>query len=161
MAAPSAPELPDADPLTAIRNYLPLTENILTSGLPTPEQFALVRAAGVAVVVNLLPDNGHYATDEEEDAIMAQGMEYIHIPVLWQRPTLDDLRRFFEVMDGNAGRKVLVHCAVNMRVSTFVYLYRTLRLGWAEEGAARDLHQIWTPEGWWRDFVDEARATGI
>src|SRR5689334_11656752 len=108
------------DPLTAIRNYLPLTENLLTSGLPTTEQFALVRATGVELVVNLLPDNGHYAIDDEEEAIRAQGMEYINIPVIWQRPTLDDLRRFFEVMDASAERKVLVHCAVNMRVSTFV-----------------------------------------
>jgi protein tyrosine phosphatase (PTP) superfamily phosphohydrolase (DUF442 family) len=143
---------------TAIRNYLAIAENLHTSGLPTPEQFAWIRAAGCAVVVNLLPDNGQYATDDEEDTVREHGMEYIHIPVIWQNPTLNDLRRFFAVMEENSDRSVWVHCAVNMRVSTFVYLYRTLHLGVSEAAAVRDLHRIWKPEGWWADFVDEART---
>jgi protein tyrosine phosphatase (PTP) superfamily phosphohydrolase (DUF442 family) len=161
MAADHAPSAASdaADPLTAIRNCLPLTENLLTSGLPTAEQFPLIRAAGCAVVINLLPDNGHYATEDEEDAVRAACMEYIVIPVLWQKPTLDNLRAFFDALDANSHRKVWVHCAANMRVSAFVYLYRTLRLGWTDADAARDLHRIWTPEGWWRDFIEEARAT--
>jgi protein tyrosine phosphatase (PTP) superfamily phosphohydrolase (DUF442 family) len=160
-ADPASSIAPDAasDPLTAIRNYLPLTENLITSGCPTPEQFALIRDAGCAVVVNLLPDNGHYPIEEEEDTVRAAGMEYINIPVIWQKPTLDNLRAFFDALDANAHRKVWVHCAVNMRVSAFVYLYRTLQLGWSDVDAAQDLHRIWTPDGWWREFMEEARAT--
>ena len=63
------------------------------------------------------------------------GMTYIQIPVDWQDPSLRDLELFFDVMEANEDRNVYVHCFANMRVSVFVYLYRTLRQGMSEDEA--------------------------
>lgn len=84
------------------------------------------------VVVNLVPAR----RDRNFEAgfrVVEQGMAYVHIPVDWQDPSPRDLQLFFDVMDANRDRKVFAHCFANMRVSVFVYLYRTLRLGEPKE----------------------------
>jgi hypothetical protein len=65
---------------------------------------------------------------------------------------------FFDVMDANTDRNVFVHCNANMRVSVFVYLYRTLKLGVSEEMARQDLRKIWDPNTvpQWAAFIAEA-----
>ncbi len=48
-----------------------------------------------------------------------------------------------------------MHCARNMRVSAFVYLYRILVLDWTDEQAAPDLLKIWQPNETWTRFMAE------
>ena len=85
-------------------------------------------AAGFDVVVNLAPARWE-RNFEEGFRVTQAGMTYIQIPVDWQDPSLRDLELFFDVMEANEDRNVYVHCFANMRVSVFVYLYRTLRKG--------------------------------
>jgi hypothetical protein len=59
-------------------------------------------------------------------------------------------------MEQRRGRKMFVHCALNMRVSAFVYLYRVLRLGVPVAAARETMHLIWQPEGVWADFIEGA-----
>lgn len=142
--------------LADIRAFLRLSGQIGTAGQPTKEQFGAIKEAGYQVVVNLLPPTSPSALPEEPQAVSALGMEYVSIPVDWEAPKPEDAEQFFAVMDERRGRKVFVHCAANMRVSAFLYLYRTLRLGIDEETARRDLHRIWVPEGCWGQFLEEA-----
>lgn len=82
-------------------------------------------------------------------------MHYIHIPVIWDNPTLEDIERFFTVMETNADKNVFVHCAANMRVSAFMYLYRLIHGRISAEDAERDLHQIWVPNEIWQKFITQ------
>jgi protein tyrosine phosphatase (PTP) superfamily phosphohydrolase (DUF442 family) len=143
-----------------ILNYLPIGPELGTAGQPGREQFALLRAAGYELVVNLAMPASAGALPDEAELVAAQGMDYVHIPVVWEAPTLADLRRFFEVLDGARRRKVFVHCALNMRVSVFVCLYRVLRLGVPLDAARATVHRIWQPEGVWAAFVDDVLARG-
>jgi protein tyrosine phosphatase (PTP) superfamily phosphohydrolase (DUF442 family) len=144
--------------LNEICNYLPIGPDLCTAGQPSREQIALLREAGYELVVNLAMPDSTGALPDEAELVAAQGMEYVHIPVIWEAPTLADLERFFEVLDAARGRKVLVHCALNMRVSVFVCLYRVLRLGVPLDAALETVRLIWEPEGVWADFVDGALA---
>ena len=74
----------------------------------------------------------------------------------WEVPTLADLKRFFEVMDQRSNAQVFVHCAKNMRVSAFMYLYRVLRQRMPPEEAQEALLQIWQPISHWQAFMDQA-----
>lgn len=141
-------------------NYLPISDTLGTAGQPTADQFIAIRAAGYEVVINLALLTSTNALPNEGALVTAQGMKYVHIPVVWESPERDDLERFFAVMDENRGRKVLVHCALNMRASCFVYLYRVLRLGVPDEVARRDVLAIWEPDDVWRQFVDEMQNRG-
>jgi hypothetical protein len=44
-----------------------------------------------------------------------------------------------------------------MRVSAFIYLYRTLVLGEAEEAAAFPMRIVWQPNQTWQAFIAAVR----
>ncbi|HZG37779.1 MAG TPA: protein tyrosine phosphatase family protein [Nodosilinea sp.] len=144
--------------LNAIRNYLALSPVLGTAGQPTPEQFAAVAQAGYTVVINLALSTSDHAIPHEAELVKSLGMTHFHIPVVWEAPTPADLEIFFKVMERNSDRKTFVHCALNMRVSAFVYLYRVLRQGVDPAVALADLHRIWHPNPTWQAFIDKALA---
>jgi protein tyrosine phosphatase (PTP) superfamily phosphohydrolase (DUF442 family) len=136
-----------------IYNYIEISDLITTSGQPTKEQFPAIQASGYEVVVNLALFESMNALPDEKLIVESLGMQYIHIPVLWENPTLANITDFFDVMNANVDKKVFVHCAANMRVSAFVYLYRRIEGGVSEEQAAADLHKIWIPNEIWQKFI--------
>jgi protein tyrosine phosphatase (PTP) superfamily phosphohydrolase (DUF442 family) len=139
--------------IVAIHNFLKLSEKIGTAGQPTEAQLAAIKAAGYRVVVNLALPSSTNALPHEQTLVEAQGMAYIHIPVLWEEPTLADFQQFVSVMQAYTEQPVFVHCAMNMRVSAFMYLYRWLFEGVDEAVAKRDLHAIWIPNDRWQAFM--------
>jgi protein tyrosine phosphatase (PTP) superfamily phosphohydrolase (DUF442 family) len=138
-----------------IYNFLKLSDSIATAGQPTKEQFTAISESGYQVVVNLALPESLNALPDEKEVVETQGMEYIHIPVVWENPTIDDIRCFFSVMEANADKNIFVHCAANMRVSAFMYLYRLIHEGMSDEDAKRDLHQIWIPNDNWQKFIEQ------
>lgn len=148
-------------PLTKVEdilNYLAISDTIGTAGQPTPAQFTAIKAAGYDVVVNLaMPDSAN-ALPNEQQLASKQGLLYVHIPVVWEHPTAQNLEQFFDVMARCRGKRVFVHCALNMRVSAFVYLYRIIWLGVPQERAWKDLLRIWEPNAAWKRFLDDSLA---
>jgi protein tyrosine phosphatase (PTP) superfamily phosphohydrolase (DUF442 family) len=126
-----------------------------TSGQPSEAQMADIATAGYQTVINLALHDGEYSLHDERATVEGLGMEYIHIPVIWQKPNQENFRNFCEVMEAHQGKKVFVHCAANMRVSAFMALYRITRLGVAQEQAFQDMHQVWTPYDWWETFIEQ------
>jgi len=136
-----------------IYNFLKISDSIVTAGQATAEQFSAISESGYQVVVNLALQESLNALPDEKAVVQAQGMQYFHIPVIWENPTLEDIKRFFTVMEANADKNVFVHCAANMRVSVFIYLYRLIHEHISEEDAKKDLHQIWVPNEIWQKFI--------
>jgi len=142
-----------------IRGFLRLDDRIATSGMPLPEHFAAMRESGFDVVINLALPTSDNAIANEGELVSQQGMTYVHIPVSFERPTPADFEKFRRVMDALADRKVFVHCAANMRVSVFMYLYRVGKDPGCKAQAIADMHEIWRPDGVWKDFIEvQARA---
>ena len=113
---------------------------------------------GVEAVVNLaLPTSSNALTGEAE-RVTGHGMTYVHIPVVWERPELGQLEQFFGALQALRGRKVWVHCAMNMRVSAFLYLYRRLHLGEDHETAMHPMRTVWIPNETWQAFIEQAIA---
>jgi protein tyrosine phosphatase (PTP) superfamily phosphohydrolase (DUF442 family) len=141
--------------LTEIYNYLPLSSNLLTSGQPLKEQFAAIAGVGVEAVINLALPTSANAIPNEDEIVTALGMKYFHIPVVWDSPAKSALEKFMEVMESLKDKKVLIHCAANMRVPTFVALYRIICLGWDHDKAFKDVYRIWNPyeDENWRKFI--------
>lgn len=145
--------------LESIRGYRRLDDQLVTSGMPSPEHFAAMRAEGFEVIVNLALPTSDHAMANEGDLVSAQGMTYIHIPVNFEAPTEDDFQRFASVMGAFAGRKVFVHCAANMRVSVFLFLNRMRTRSVTRAQAEADLFAIWNPDGVWRNFINSHLAS--
>ncbi len=141
-----------------ILNFQRISETLATAGQPSAEQFSAIRAARFEVVVNLATDTSENRVPNEAELVAGLGMEYVHIPVVWTNPTADDLDRFFEKMYRCQGRNVFVHCALNMRVSAFVFLYRAIRQQVPLETARAPMLRIWQPDGRWAEFIVAALA---
>lgn len=139
--------------LTDIYNFRAVGERLGTAGQPTPAQFPMVRDAGFKTVINLALLTSDNALPDEGSIVTGLGMSYVHIPVNFQAPTAQDFQAFCRVMDAFADRPVFVHCAANMRVSAFVFLYRVLHQGVAAPEAERDLRAIWQPDEVWSQFI--------
>lgn len=145
--------------LDSITNFFQILPLIGTGGQPTVDQFAALRDAGFELVVNLAVSSPDCTLADEADIVTGLGLDHVHIPVIWTRPTPDDLTQFFAVMQANRDRRLFVHCALNYRVASFMYLYRVLRLAADEEAARRDMLSIWEPDECWSDFIAAALAS--
>jgi protein tyrosine phosphatase (PTP) superfamily phosphohydrolase (DUF442 family) len=140
-----------------IRNFLPLSENLFTGGMPKADQLIDAAQRGVQTVINLTATNADGALPNEKELLDSLSVEYIHIPVEWGNPTKQNLEDFMNTMDAHTNDKVLVHCQANYRATGFVALYHILRLGWDKETALQDLRKIWNPEKFpiWQKFIEE------
>ena len=137
-----------------IYNYLKISDTIATSGQPDEEDLFMLKRAGYQLVINLAHSYSPDALDNEKQIVETLGMEYIHIPVAWENPLIDDAKEFFKIMELNVNKKVLLHCVANQRVSAFIYLYRRIYTNISDEEAKQYLHKIWIPNQVWQRFID-------
>lgn len=127
-----------------IYNYLKLSDSVATAGQPTEAQLSLIKESGYQVVVNLALSESPKALPHEQAIVESLGMHYIHIPVLWENPTIVDL--------------------ASLRGRTVVYCYTltgkpnsNLPAGWDEIPGARGC----TPQSCaFRDHYQELQALG-
>ncbi len=131
---------------------------IATAGQPTLAQYPTIATAGYQLVINLALKESMNAIDNEAAIATNLGIQYIHIPVLWETPTIENFQEFAQVMNTNLERKIFIHCAANMRVSAFMYLYRQIHQGVDEATARQDLVKIWTPNEVWQIYIDRILA---
>lgn len=127
-----------------------------TSGQLSEQDIARLPGLGIEAVINLALPTSSNALPGEAEFVTQQSIAYIHIPVVWERPELSQLEQFFGTLRAFEGRKVWVHCAKNMRVSAFVYLYRKLCLAQSEEASVHPMHEVWMPNDTWQAFIRDA-----
>ena len=143
--------------IEAIRNYVALSEELATGGQPSEEQIQQLAQVGVECIINLGLLDPRYCLADEAGLVHSLGVEYHHIPVDFQAPTLEDLSQFFAAMQAAEGKRVFVHCAANYRVSSFVSLYGQARLGWTSAQATAHIQRLWEPNAVWAAFIERAR----
>jgi len=147
LPAVSAAELAD---ISNFREYSPL---FASSGQPTEDQLQLVKNAGYERVVYIAFSNGRTAIANEDQIVKELGMEYVHIPVIWDNPAPADFYAFADIMQRYPDKKSLLHCQVNFRASAFSFLYRVLHQDVDVASAKEDMNSVWQPNETWRDFV--------
>jgi protein tyrosine phosphatase (PTP) superfamily phosphohydrolase (DUF442 family) len=146
-----------------IFNFAPINERISTGGQPTREQFEATRDEGYAAVINLAPSDENNALEGEEDILASLGLDYFHIPMVWNDPKPEQFTAFCAAMEKVGYKKVLVHCIANYRVSAVVSSYAIKNLGWSVEQADGLVNKIWTsiPEypmnDTWQSYIDTIR----
>lgn len=143
---PVAIQANENEKLNTVLNYYQISERIGTGGQPTSEQFTAIQEAGFQTVINLaMPDSPNALTNEGA-IITALGMTYIHIPVPWQSPSLNDLKKFLAFMRTLESQKVFVHCAANYRASAFTNRYLRLMTAATEEESMTPILEQWLPQ---------------
>lgn len=135
-------------------NLVQATPRIFTSGQPPAQSLEELKAQGFAAVVYLAPPTVQDAVREEARIVGGQGLVFVNIPIVFDNPTEADFETFAATMRALAPRKVLVHCQVNLRASTLVFLYRVTVGREEPEVAWKAVERIWTPRGPWKQLVE-------
>lgn len=142
-----------------IYNFFSISDSLSTSGQPTEAQLSMLAKEGYEVIINIaLHDDPRYSLKDETSYVKSLGIQYVHIPVQFDKPLKSDLESFFNVMESNKSKKVHVHCAANMRVTVFLGLHLVIREGKLKEEAFKPMWQIWKPDSVWSSFIDTMLA---
>jgi protein tyrosine phosphatase (PTP) superfamily phosphohydrolase (DUF442 family) len=143
-----------ASPLQGIYKFISFSPRLATAGQPTEEDLHSVAESGFDVVINLaLHDDPAYSLHDESNSVRSLGMEYIHIPVQFNKPTETDLFTFFKAYEACRHKKVFIHCAANKRVSVFLALFRILKEGRHPDRALAAMNSVWEPDEIWQKFI--------
>jgi len=148
--------------LSEIVNYREYSPQFSSSGQPTVGQLKAVSEAGFKRVIYLAFSDNHTAIEAEDRVVKKQGMDYVHIPVDFENPTLEDFEDFAAVINRDREKRTLLHCQINLRASSFSFLYRVIYGGVPMAKAKQDLDAIWVPDKvWYRFIVDVLKQHGL
>lgn len=125
-----------------------------TSGQLSRQDILELPDLGIEIVINLALPTSSNALPGEAELVTRLGLSYFQIPVEWEQPEVAQYDQFASVVNALKDRPIWLHCAKNMRVSAFLYLYRRLELGEVEELAMFPMREVWTPNPVWRGFID-------
>ncbi len=139
-------------------NLVQWRPGLTSAAQPDADYLKKAKALGYDMVINIAPPEYDAAVAEEGAILARQGVAYVNIPVKWREPTAEDFRLFSDILNSAKGRNVLVHCQVNLRGSSFSFLYRVIHEG-APIDAARDkLTGVWMPNPTWKTFIETTLA---
>ena len=143
-----------------IFNYIRVDDRLITGGQPTADQLRSVANEGFSTVINLATFDSNRSLADESTIVHSLGMDYVHIPVVWEHPTQSDFEKFEEAMNELKGAKVFVHCAANFRVTAFYSLYAQKNLGWDQVQAEAFRRQVWKDSQYpvWEAYIAQMRA---
>jgi len=136
-----------------IINFAPVNDFIATSGQPEESAFPFIKAAGYQMVIYLATSASTHHIAEEPRIVQDLGMEFVHIPVIWDSPQPGDFDQFSAILQQNKDKKIFIHCALNYRVSSFIFLYHVVYLHLDSESAWWSMLDIWDPDPTWRTFM--------
>ena len=139
----------------AAPNVVEITPQLTTSGQPDAKALAALAAQGYEAVVYLAPPTVPDAVADEARIVARQGLLFVNLPIPFDAPTAAHVQSFNALMQALAGKRVLVHCQINLRASTMVFLHRTITLKEDPRQAWDAVQAVWTPSGPWRTLVRE------
>jgi len=151
-----------ADEISKIDNYRQYSPAFSSSGQPDAKQLKALSEAGFRRVIYLAFNDNKTAIESEDRIVKSLGMDYVHIPVDFDRPSLDDFEDFAAVLNRDKDIRTLLHCQINLRASTFSFLYRVIYGGVSMADAKSDLDAIWQPDKvWYQYIVDVLQQHGL
>jgi protein tyrosine phosphatase (PTP) superfamily phosphohydrolase (DUF442 family) len=134
-------------------NIVPITPQLVTAGQPSKASLAALGELGFDADIYLAPPSVPDAVRDEGAIVGSQGLVFVNIPIRFGNPTEQDYELVAGALNALRGKKVLVHCQVNMRASSMVFLYRVLAGKEDPEHAYQDVARVWTPDGKWKEFI--------
>ena len=135
----------------SLLNEVQYSSSLTTAGQPHEAELRAISDAGFQRVIFLAFNDHKNALKNEDRIVRSLGMEYFHIPVIWDAPTIRDFDNFASLM--LTSEKTLVHCEVNFRASVFGFLYQIIYRGMPIDEARSRLNNIWIPNTTWEGYI--------
>lgn len=135
-------------------NVVIVSSRLVTSGQPSADALSDLKSLGFEAVIYLAPPTVPDAVRDEQLIVTRQGLTFINIPIKFDNPTEADFETFSSILQGLRDRKILIHCQVNLRASSMVFLYRAIVLKENPRVAYEAVAGVWVPEGPWRRLIE-------
>ena len=136
-------------------NRIDISPALTTSGQPTKAFLETLKSQGFEVVIYLAPPTVPDALADEPKIVGRQGLVFVNIPMDWDKPVAADFVAFTRTMEAFAGRKLLVHCQMNFRASSMVFLHRVITLKEPPGPAWQLVQRAWVPNDTWKRYIEE------
>jgi protein tyrosine phosphatase (PTP) superfamily phosphohydrolase (DUF442 family) len=143
---------PHAHALSA-PNVVAISPLLVTSGQPSPSALEGLGQLGFHAVIYLAPSTVPDAVMNEAALLAAQGIEFVHIPIPFNAPEESHVNALSAALQRLKDKKVLVHCQVNMRASSMVFLHRVLHGKEEPAHAYEAVARVWSPNDTWRKLL--------
>jgi ribosomal-protein-alanine N-acetyltransferase len=144
--------------IMAFRRLSPL---LASGGQPDASGIAAIGRAGFKHLINLALPTSPGALADEACFAAAAGLNYLHLPIDFEQPELEQAARLFETLESWHDEPVFVHCAKNMRVSALLSVQRMLLGGVSCRAARAELHAIWEPNHTWRRYLSNVALRAL
>jgi len=145
-----------------VPNVVLISPRLVTSGQPSAAALSKLSLAGIQAVIYLAPSTVPNAVGNERDLLAKQGIEFVHISIPFGSPNAEHFQAVTDALQRLKDKAVLVHCEVNMRASSMVFLHRVITLKEDPVNAFGAVTAIWSPRGPWRTLIEEQlRKSGI
>jgi uncharacterized protein (TIGR01244 family) len=106
-------------------NYKRLSPSLAVSGRPSKEALASLKAAGFRTAIDLRqPAEG---VTSSRDAVEAQGLRFVSVPVSPDTFTLEDVQKVEAVLTDQKAAPVLLYCSSSNRVGAALAVVEYLR----------------------------------
>jgi protein tyrosine phosphatase (PTP) superfamily phosphohydrolase (DUF442 family) len=143
-------------------NVIVIDAKLVTSGQPSAEALAGLKAEGFEAVIYLAPSSVSDAVKDEPAILARQGIEFVHVAIPFGAPTEAHFEAVSAALTRLKDKKVLVHCQVNMRASTMVFLHRVVHRRDSPSSAYEAVSRVWSPQGPWKEMAQGVlRKSGI
>lgn len=144
-----------AEGLSDIKNYREYSPTFSSAGQPVKEQFELLKREGFERIVYIAFNNSRGAVENEDQIVKELGMDYVQVPVVWEKPLKSDFYAFAGAMQQEPDKKTLLHCQANYRASAFAFLYRVIYQDVAIFEAKEAMNTMWQPDETWKKLIFE------
>ncbi len=144
--------------MSSISRFREETPLLSTAGQPTAEHFDWLKAEGYEAIINISTPTAKNFVSDEPRLVMEKGMAYVHVPVDCSALAPDHYRLVSGVLKSVAGKKVLLHCAGNVKASAFAHIFRVKELGHDPEALRTELRQREWHEPKWYNYFDALGA---
>lgn len=140
--------------LSEIPHFRYIHQHLFTSGQPSIQQLQYIKAYGVDTVINLALSHEEHVLTQQDQHCAALGLNYLHIPIHWERPADEQCLLVLDLVHGLSQNKMIwLHCNDNRRVSCLMYLYQQFAMQMDIATAQTMLHQVWEPNATWTGLM--------
>jgi len=107
-------QIPESMEAALIAKYRVVRPGLATGGKPSPEALGRLKEQGFQTVVDLRTEAE--GTAEEKQAVLAQGLRYVSVPISPATFSATDVQAVAKVLNDPAAAPVLLHCTSANRV---------------------------------------------
>lgn len=133
----------------AAPNVVAINALLVTAGQPSLSALRELAKLEFAAVLYLAPFTVSDAIRDEPTLLQAQGIEFAHVPIPFTEPGEAHFLSVTEQLMRWKDKRTLVHCQVNLRASSMVFLHRVITLKEPAAAAYEAVSRVWSPHGPW------------